>query len=56
MRCSRSSPKALVEAEDQGCETVTAFATSAVREATNSDEVVALVLAPDRRRPEGAHR
>jgi exopolyphosphatase / guanosine-5'-triphosphate,3'-diphosphate pyrophosphatase len=35
---------ALVEAEDQGCESVLAFATSAIREATNADEVVALVL------------
>lgn len=34
---------ALVEAEDQGCESVTAFATSAIREATNTDEVLALV-------------
>ena len=34
---------ALVEAEDQGCETVTAFATSAIREATNTDEVLKLV-------------
>jgi exopolyphosphatase/guanosine-5'-triphosphate,3'-diphosphate pyrophosphatase len=35
---------ALVEAEDQGCESVLAFATSAIREASNADEVVALVL------------
>jgi len=34
---------ALVEADDQGCESVTAFATSAIREASNADEVVALV-------------
>jgi exopolyphosphatase/guanosine-5'-triphosphate,3'-diphosphate pyrophosphatase len=34
---------ALVEADDQGCESVTAFATSAIREATNTDEVLALV-------------
>ncbi len=34
---------ALVEAEDQGCESVTAFATSAIREASNTDEVLALV-------------
>ncbi|HSS68953.1 MAG TPA: Ppx/GppA phosphatase family protein [Nocardioidaceae bacterium] len=35
---------ALVEAEDQGCESVLGFATSAIREASNADEVVALVL------------
>jgi exopolyphosphatase / guanosine-5'-triphosphate,3'-diphosphate pyrophosphatase len=35
--------EALVEAEDQGCESVTAFATSAIREATNTDEVLSLV-------------
>jgi exopolyphosphatase/guanosine-5'-triphosphate,3'-diphosphate pyrophosphatase len=35
---------ALVEAEDQGCESVLAFATSAIREASNVDEVIALVL------------
>jgi exopolyphosphatase/guanosine-5'-triphosphate,3'-diphosphate pyrophosphatase len=35
---------ALIEAEDQGCESVLAFATSAIREASNADEVVALVL------------
>jgi exopolyphosphatase / guanosine-5'-triphosphate,3'-diphosphate pyrophosphatase len=35
---------ALLEAEDQGCESVLAFATSAIREASNADEVVALVL------------
>jgi exopolyphosphatase / guanosine-5'-triphosphate,3'-diphosphate pyrophosphatase len=34
---------ALVEAEDQGCESVTAFATSAIREATNTEDVLALV-------------
>jgi exopolyphosphatase/guanosine-5'-triphosphate,3'-diphosphate pyrophosphatase len=34
---------ALEEAEDQGCESVTAFATSAIREATNTDEVVRYV-------------
>jgi exopolyphosphatase / guanosine-5'-triphosphate,3'-diphosphate pyrophosphatase len=34
---------ALLEAEDQGCESVTAFATSAIREASNSDEVLALL-------------
>lgn len=34
---------ALTEAEDQGCESVTAFATSAIREATNTDEVLSLV-------------
>ncbi len=31
---------ALTEAEDQGCESVTAFATSAIRAASNSDEVI----------------
>ena len=36
--------RALVEAEDQGCESVQAFATSAIREATNADEVIATVL------------
>jgi exopolyphosphatase/guanosine-5'-triphosphate,3'-diphosphate pyrophosphatase len=36
---------ALVEAEDRGCESVMAFATSAIREATNSDEVLGLVKA-----------
>lgn len=36
---------ALAEAEDQGCESVTAFATSAIREASNTDEVLALVQA-----------
>jgi exopolyphosphatase / guanosine-5'-triphosphate,3'-diphosphate pyrophosphatase len=35
---------ALVEAEDQGCESVMAFATSAIREASNTDEVLAQVL------------
>jgi exopolyphosphatase/guanosine-5'-triphosphate,3'-diphosphate pyrophosphatase len=35
---------ALVEAEDQGCESMLAFATSAIREASNADEVIALVL------------
>src|SRR4051812_34951817 len=34
---------ALVEAEDQGCESVKAFATSAIREASNTDEVLSLV-------------
>ncbi len=34
---------ALAEADNQGCESVTAFATSAIREATNTDEVLALV-------------
>ena len=34
---------ALVEAEDQGCEDVMAFATSAIREATNTDAVLATV-------------
>jgi exopolyphosphatase/guanosine-5'-triphosphate,3'-diphosphate pyrophosphatase len=34
---------ALGEAEDQGCESVLAFATSAIREASNADEVVAMV-------------
>ncbi len=34
---------ALEEAEDQGCESVTAFATSAIREATNTDDVLAYV-------------
>lgn len=34
---------ALAEAEDQGCESVTAFATSAIREATNTDKVLAVV-------------
>lgn len=34
---------ALVEAEDKGCESVTAFATSAIREASNTDEVIELV-------------
>jgi exopolyphosphatase/guanosine-5'-triphosphate,3'-diphosphate pyrophosphatase len=34
---------ALVEAEDQGCESVTAFATSAIREASNTDQVLSLV-------------
>ncbi len=34
---------ALVEAEDQGCESVTAFATSAIREASNTDDVLTLV-------------
>ncbi|MBA3311195.1 MAG: Ppx/GppA family phosphatase [Nocardioidaceae bacterium] len=34
---------ALTEAENQGCESVTAFATSAIREATNTDKVLSLV-------------
>jgi exopolyphosphatase/guanosine-5'-triphosphate,3'-diphosphate pyrophosphatase len=34
---------ALVEAEDQGCESVRAFATSAIREATNTDAVLGQV-------------
>jgi exopolyphosphatase / guanosine-5'-triphosphate,3'-diphosphate pyrophosphatase len=36
---------ALVEAEDQGCESVMAFATSAIREATNTDDVLNRVRA-----------
>ncbi len=36
--------EAVVAAEDHGCESVTAFATSAIREASNADEVIALVL------------
>ncbi len=36
---------AVLEAEDQGCESVTAFATSAIREASNTDEVLTLVSA-----------
>ncbi len=35
---------ALVEAENQGCEAVKAFATSAIREATNTDDVLRHVL------------
>ncbi|MEJ7630685.1 MAG: Ppx/GppA family phosphatase [Nocardioidaceae bacterium] len=35
--------QALAEAEDRGCEGVTAFATSAIREASNTDQVLALV-------------
>ncbi len=35
--------EARAEAEDRGCEAVLAFATSAIREATNTDEVLALV-------------
>ncbi len=35
--------EATAEAEDRGCEAVLAFATSAIREATNTDEVLALV-------------
>ena len=35
---------ALEEAEDQGCESVMAFATSAIREASNTDDVLARVL------------
>ncbi|MBA3233478.1 MAG: Ppx/GppA family phosphatase [Propionibacteriales bacterium] len=35
--------EALVWAEDRGCESVVAFATSAIRGATNTDEVLALV-------------
>jgi exopolyphosphatase/guanosine-5'-triphosphate,3'-diphosphate pyrophosphatase len=34
----------VVAAEDYGCESVTAFATSAIREASNADDVIALVL------------
>lgn len=34
---------ALVEAENQGCESVTAFATSAIREASNTDQVLDFV-------------
>jgi exopolyphosphatase/guanosine-5'-triphosphate,3'-diphosphate pyrophosphatase len=34
---------ALDQAEDQGCESVMAFATSAIREASNTDEVLKLV-------------
>ena len=34
---------AVAEAEDQGCESVTAFATSAIREATNTDKVLSVV-------------
>lgn len=36
--------EAVVAAEDHGCESVTAFATSAIREASNADEVIALVM------------
>ncbi len=35
--------EATTEAEDRGCEDVLAFATSAIREATNSDDVLMLV-------------
>ena len=35
---------ALEEAENQGCESVMAFATSAIREASNTDDVLARVL------------
>ena len=35
---------ALEEAEDQGCESVMAFATSAIREATNTDDVLSTVI------------
>src|SRR6476659_5652823 len=35
---------ALEEAEDQGCESVMAFATSAIREASNTDDVLSTVL------------
>ncbi|MDQ3094855.1 MAG: Ppx/GppA family phosphatase, partial [Actinomycetota bacterium] len=35
--------EAITEAEDRGCEDVLAFATSAIREATNSDDVLELV-------------
>ncbi len=35
--------EATTEAEDRGCEDVLAFATSAIREATNSDDVLTLV-------------
>lgn len=34
---------ALLVAEEQGCETVTAFATSAIREASNTDKVLKIV-------------
>jgi len=37
--------RALVTAEDQGCESVLAFATSAIREATNADDVLRTVMA-----------
>ena len=36
--------RALVAAEDQGCESVLAFATSAIREASNADEVLHTVI------------
>jgi exopolyphosphatase/guanosine-5'-triphosphate,3'-diphosphate pyrophosphatase len=36
--------RALVEAEDQGCESVLAFATSAIREASNADDVIRTVM------------
>jgi exopolyphosphatase/guanosine-5'-triphosphate,3'-diphosphate pyrophosphatase len=36
---------ALTEAEDQGCESVLAFATSAIRDASNADDVIELVKA-----------
>ena len=36
--------RALIDAEDQGCESVTAFATSAIREAGNADKVIDIVL------------
>ena len=41
---------AVVVAEDKGCEEMVGFATSAVRDATNSDEVLAHVRGGDRRR------
>ena len=40
----------LVVAEDKGCEEMLGFATSAVRDAVNSDDVLAHVADADRRR------
>ena len=49
-RWSPRSPTALQVAEDKGVEEVLPFATSAVREAANGEEVLARVARRDRRR------
>ena len=48
--------EALTEAEDRGCEAVMAFATSAIREATNTDGVLELVQRAHRDRARGSRR
>ena len=55
-RADRLRRRGRVVAEDKGCEEMLAFATSAVRDAVNSDDVLDQVRDAHRRRPRGAVR